>query len=183
MLSVKGAPVKSTVQYIVSKLEDRLPPFTAQLPPGIKEWFSSPILATKNYSAEDLARLMEAYAATIGGDPEAVYMEMGRASADYSLNTIHRMFLAIGTPEMMVPRGAAAWNSYYDQGTMKATTEGPGTAMMQLSGVRLPHRAICMRITGWMEKFVDLASGKKATILHTQCTLQGGALEEWTGRW
>ena len=183
MLNVKGAPVKSTIQYITRQLGDRAAAFAAQLPPGIKEWFSSPILATKTYSAEDLARLMEAYARTVGGDSEAVYVEMGRASADYSLTTIHRMFLAIGTPEMMVPRGAAAWNSYYDQGTMKAMTEGPGTAVMQLTGIQLPHRAICLRIAGWMERFVDLASGRKAVILHTQCTLKGGSIEEWTGRW
>lgn len=183
MLNVKGAPVKSTVQYIVTQLGDRAPAFAAQLPPGSREWFSSPILATKTYDAEELAKLMEHYAKFVGGEPEGVYLEMGRASADYSLNTIHRMFLAIATPEMMVPRGAAAWNSYYDQGTMKAVTEGPGTAVMQLTGVKLPHRAICMRIAGWMERFVDLASGKKASILHTQCTLKGGTMEEWTGRW
>jgi hypothetical protein len=183
MLNVKGAPVKSTVQYIRDQLGDRTAAFAEGLPPEVRPWFSSPILATKSYRAEDLARLMEAYARAVGGDPETVYVEMGRASADYSLNTVHRMFLAIGTPEMMVPRGAAAWNSYYDQGVMKAATEGPGAAVMQLTGVRLPHRAICMRIAGWMEKFVDLASGKKAVVLHTQCTLKGADMEEWTGRW
>ena len=183
MLNVKGAPVKATIQYITKQLGDRAGAFAAEQPPAIKEWFSSPILATKTYSAEDLSRLMEAYAREAGGDPDAVYVEMGRASAEYSLTTIHRMFLMIGTPEMMVPRGASAWNSYYDQGTMKATTEGPGTAVIQLTGIQLPHRAICLRIAGWMEKFVDLASGQKASSLHTQCTLKGAPIEEWTGRW
>jgi hypothetical protein len=79
--------------------------------------------------------------------------------------------------------GATAWDSYYDQGMMKAVMNGPGSAIIQLNGVLLPHRAICMRILGWMEKFVDLASNKKAVILHARCTLKGDPLEEWIGRW
>lgn len=183
MLKVKGAAVKSTITLIKEKLGDDLQEWVDTLPDDLKFLFTRPLLTSQFYDTVTLATLMERYAEYRKEDPERVYIEMGHASADYGLKTVHRVFLKLGSPEFLIRKSSVAWNSYYDAGVMEVVSHSPGSASLNLSGVKIPHRAICGRITGWMERYLELTGARNINLRHTRCTVKGDPREEWEADW
>lgn len=183
MLKVKGVAVKSTTAYIKDTLGDRFSSWSETLDEQSKSIATGPIISSDFYDASLVAGLAENFASYIGENPSTTYHKLGRASSDYGLNTVYRIFMKLGSPEYILKKAPLVWKSYYSQGTFKICQSTPVSAVVQIVEVTLPHSAICGRITGWMERTLELSGARNISIVHTSCGLKGQGIEEWHSHW
>lgn len=53
------------------------------------------------------------------------WVSLGKSLAEQSYGSVYRVFLRVPTVKFVISRGAAIWNTYYDTGTVRATSTGP----------------------------------------------------------
>ncbi|MFN9810476.1 MAG: hypothetical protein ACK6CU_12680 [Deltaproteobacteria bacterium] len=112
--------------------------------------------------------------------------ELGRATADFSLPTILKIFLRFGAPDHTVRQGAKLWRQFYDSGTPEvrplSDAEGEGCSLT-LPDVETPDVAHCGTILGWMERSVELSGAKIRWARETSCRTRGDAACVFELRW
>ena len=94
-----------------------------------------------------------------------------------------KVFMKLGSPEYIIKKSPLVWRSYYNEGTMIVENASAVSVTLAVTGARFPHPAICGRITGWMERTLEISGAKRPGVEHTECTLRGDAREAWQGHW
>ncbi len=112
--------------------------------------------------------------------------ELGRASADFSMPTILKMFLRFGSPSYTVGKGAKLWSHHYDSGTLETREmrddEGDGCEIT-LRDFAQPHRAHCLTVLGWAERTVELSGGRVIWARELACRVNGDPYCRFAARW
>jgi hypothetical protein len=75
------------------------------------------------------------------------------------------------------------WSNYYSEGKMVLVDGGPHSAHLRLEGIRTADEAMCYRVTGWLERALELAGAKDIHMMHEACVLKGGEACEWKAVW
>lgn len=184
MLEAKGPIFKSALKYIKNNLgADGFESFLKQLPKETQQFLSSPILNSEFYPSDQLISVMESYVKMENLNPEQTYHELGRFSSDEGMKGIYRIFLKVGSPSMMFRQTPLVYKSYYSQGSMQVVDSTKNDATLRLTDSGIRHIAICGRITGYIERTMELAGGKNVRLTHTKCFAKGDINEEWYGFW
>lgn len=183
MLKVKGTAVRSTLNYMKDALGDHLKEFVNTLPQEHKVFFEKPIITSDFYPVMPFAQICEGYAHFLREDPWEVYLRLGRASADYGLKTVYRIFLKLGSVQYILSKAPLIWNNYYSEGKMEVVESSKVSGILRITNLTMPHLAICGRVTGWMERTVELSGGKTPRLSHSQCTLKNQPYEKWEAHW
>ena len=183
-LKIRGVLLRSTVNYIGGHLS----------PEALKQWMNgllpedrriidqSP--ATQEWvPAETLARLMESYVRRAQAGAESEYIAMGRASCDDSLSAILPPGPFPNGPEYIVRRAVSLWRHFYDQGECEVHLEGPGEAVFRVRGIELARPALCQRVSGWMQRALELAGAREPKVTHACCSFDTHRFEEWRAVW
>ncbi|HEX6739715.1 MAG TPA: hypothetical protein VF310_15650 [Vicinamibacteria bacterium] len=184
MIQVKGTAIASTLRFVRERFGaeavaevrgDVEPAFPASLPgePLASAWYPFALLVALGRSA----------ARRYGGGMTYFHREMGRASADYAMNTVYRIFFKLGSPHFVVSRATRVWRTYYDTGEFTPRVSEPGHAVLDLSGFTEPVPELCERLIGWMSRSVELAGGKNLRSAHTLCLLRGDEVCRFEGWW
>jgi hypothetical protein len=119
----------------------------------------------------------------VGGDAPRLYNEMGRASADYALTTIYRIFFRVGSPHFIVSKAASIFKTYYSSGELRTAQAEKGHAVLELHGLQDTAPELCERIGGWMERTIELSGGTGVRIVHDQCVNRGQDVCRFEGWW
>ncbi len=183
-MKVKGSALRSTMHYI----RDHYPPdqvgkIMDQLDPEHRKLLERPILVSDWHEAEILVRLMKAAAAVSGEDGRTLWARIGRQSCDDGLNTVYKIFFRLGSPSYILKRGFQLWNNYYSDGVMVVENITDQGADVKLTKNAFPDECMCIRITGWMERSIELSGGKGVKIVHKTCVHRGDAECTWRGDW
>jgi len=184
MLRVRGTLLRSTVNYVGGHLSsealqqwmDGLAPEDRGIidgPPKVQEW----------YPAGTLDRLMESYVRLARADPNVEYAAMGRASCDDARATLFGGDSLPMTPEYLVRRAVSLWGHLYDQGECEVHLEGPGQAVFRVRGVEHLSPTLCHRISGWMQRALEIAEAREPKVTHASCSFGGRHFEEWRAVW
>ena len=116
----------------------------------------------------------------------ALARELGRASADFSMPTILKMFLRFGSPSYTVSRAAKLWSVHYDSGTLESKeltdSEGDGCELT-LRDFAMPHRAHCLTVMGWCERTIELSGGHIVWGRELSCRVNGDPVCKFAARW
>jgi len=184
MLKVKGIALKSTINYIKSKLKpEELIAFEGSLSLNCRDFFHLPVLSAEWYEANSLVEIMVKIPEFLKRKPEEVWWEIGRYSCDDGLNTVYKIFYKLGSPEFIIKRAAQVWSNYYSEGNFFVVSHSLNSAHVQIKDISLPHPALCTRISGWMERAIELSGGKNVVLRHTLCKFQKQIIEEWKANW
>jgi hypothetical protein len=181
---VKGTAIASTLRFVRERFGpeavalvrgDLEPALRASLPdePLVSTWYPFSLLIALGRSA----------ARRYGGGLTHFHRELGRASADYAMTTVYKIFFKLGSPQFVVSRAARVWRTYYDSGDMHAVTAEPGHAVIDLAGFSEPVPELCERLIGWMSRSVELAGGKGLRSAHSLCVLRGDDVCRFEGWW
>jgi hypothetical protein len=185
MAQVKGSALISTVRFIQERFgSERLREIVQSLDAADRELIDAGLLASAWYPFAMLLRLMRATGRLDAGRTPLLYREMGRASADYSLTTIYRIFFKIGSPQFTLARATRVFGNYYDHGIMEAIVNDRGHAIVELREFDEPAPEFCERLWGWMEKTISLISSHElVTAAHITCVHRGDPTCRFEGTW
>jgi hypothetical protein len=181
---VKGTAIASTLRFVRERFgPEAVAAVRAGLDPTLQARMPDEPLASSWYPFALLIGLGRAAARRYGGGLTHFHRELGRASADYAMNTVYRIFFKLGSPQFVVSRAARVWRTYYDTGEMRAVVAEPGHAVLDLAGFTEPVPELCERLIGWMSRSVELAGGKNLRSAHSLCVLRGDDVCRFEGWW
>lgn len=184
MLEIKGLALKSTINYIKMKLDsENFQRFSNILSENSKNLLNSTILSSKWYDASLLVEIMSKIPEILKRNPTEVWWEMGRHSCEDGLNTVYKIFYKLGSPEFIIKRASQVFSNYYSEGNFFVVSHSLSNAHVQIKDVNFPHPCICTRISGWMERAIELSGGKNVLVKHSLCIFQKGIFEEWKATW
>ena len=183
-MKVKGSALRSTLNFI----REHHPPEQVEkmlqhLKPEHKKLLERPILVSDWHEAVILVDLMKAVPTVTGEDGRSLWHRIGRQSADDGLNTVYKVFFRLGSPSYILKRGLQLWNNYYSDGVMVVENITDQGADVRLTKNAFPDECMCIRITGWMERSIELSGGKGVRIAHKTCVHRGDAECTWRGDW
>ena len=180
---VKGTAVAASARFVEEKFgQAGLTRLLAALPAEDRALFDAGILASAWYSVDLLLRFMQEGERQLGGSDPKFIQNMGRASAEYGLTTVYRIFFKVGTPEFIIARAAKIYGSYYDSGKLVIDAQ-PGRAVAEIPGFEGAAPQYCARIYGWMTRILELTGARNLRTKHTLCIHRGDALCRWEGFW
>ena len=183
-VKVKGTALSSSVKYLQDKFgPDALEKVIINLPEDQKAAVRGGVLASSWYPFSTLVSIMRAAKKAYGAGAPDIYRDIGRASADYSLSTVYKIFFKVGSPQFIIGRAATLYTNFYTSGEMKVLDSGKGFANVQITGFNEPCEEYCMRLWGWMERMLELTGARNIKAAHTKCRLKGDALCLYQGTW
>ena len=109
----------------------------ALLPAADRAVWTGMVLAVSWYSFEMSQRLDIATAKVLGGsDTRKAYLEMGRASADANLASVHKAYVRVGKPAPSAACAPQIYKQYYDKGTAPTSSSRRRAACSRASTPR-----------------------------------------------
>jgi hypothetical protein len=183
-MKVKGSALRSSMNYLrehytTAQVERVL----GRLAEEQRSVVERPLLTASWYEASVLYDLMHAMAAETPGDPGELFRTLGRQSCDDGLNTVYKVFFKVGTPSFMLKFTIQVWSNYYSEGKMVKVEGTAQSALLRLEGLRPQDEAMCHRVTGWLERALELSGAQDIHMLHEACARRGAAACEWKGVW
>lgn len=183
-MKVKGSALRSTMNYLREHYTaQQVQKVLARLTADERSAAERPILTSSWYEAGILYDLMRAMAAETPGDPRELYRTLGRQSCDDGLNTVYRVFFKVGSPSFMLKFTIQVWANYYSEGKMTLVDGGAQRAHLRLDGVRSVDEAMCHRVTGWLERALELSGAQAIHMAHQACVHAGAPACEWKAAW
>ncbi len=184
MGQVKGTAVVATIRFLRERFgEEAVASVVSALVPTEQALVEQGALASTWYPMSLLLHLMQESQARFGARPSSLLKEMGRASADYSLTTVYRIFFKMGSPQFIIARAARVFGSYYDSGDLRVLESGPGHATVDLVGFQEGTQEFCERILGWMERTMELSGARNLRASHARCLHRGDDACRFQGDW
>ena len=183
MAKVKGTAVVASVRYVSERFGAKeLAAVLAGLPDEDRRILEGGVLASSWYPVPLFLRFMQEAEKQLGAKEPDLVRRMGRASADYGVKTVYKIFFKVGSPAFIIGRAARVFGSYYDTGKLTVVDTSSGGAVLDLEGFEGAPQ-FCERIRGWMERTVELAGAKNLRAEHTLCVHRGDALCRFEGTW
>jgi hypothetical protein len=183
MARVKGTAVLSSLRYVRERFgEESLERVLAALPTG-DALLRGGLLASSWYPMPALLRFMQEAERQLGAQEPNLVLNMGRASCDYGVTGVYKVFFKVGSPEFIIGRAARVFSSYYDTGKIEVVASRDGHAAVEVSGLEGSAPQFCERIYGWMQRTLELAGARNLRSSHPSCVHRGDAVCRFEGNW
>jgi hypothetical protein len=181
---VKGTALESSSRYVRERFgPGALARVIEALPEGDRAAFHEGILASAWYGLDALDRFMQETERQLSPQEPEVLRMMGRASCEYGLTGVYRVFFKVGSPEWIISKGAQVYSRYYDTGELKIVEVVSGRAIVELVGFEGGSRQFCERFYGWMQRTLELAGAKNLRTAHSTCIHRGDSICLFEGHW
>lgn len=182
-VTVKGSPIRSLLKFVEGELTAaQREELFARLPHEDAARLRGQILVSDSLPVAMLNRLTEE-AARVKQEPlQAFARRAGRAAASEAFSGVYRVFALVLTPEKLLEKASRIWGSLYNRGEMLVDKRTGRSAHIRL--LNFPsEEAGCARITGWIERMVELTGVRNPRIVQTQCRAKGAQACEWDIQW
>ncbi len=182
---IKGSVVLARLKYIreaggepaLRAVLERLPPKDAQVLAG---W----VLPISWYPLDLYLRLDDAIAAVMSPhDRRAVFLAMGRASADANLSAAQRPFVREGDPHFLLQSAPQIYAAYYAVGHRTYERTGPTSAVLTTHDAEHVTATDCLTVVGWHVRAIELCGGKAVKVEETRCRTKGDPVCEYRCEW
>jgi hypothetical protein len=181
---VKGTAVQSSLRYVRERFgEDPLARVIEALPEGDRAAFGHGVLASSWYEMDAFLRFMQEAERQLRTQEPDVVRKMGRASCEYGVTGVYKIFFKVGSPEFVISRATRVFTSYYDTGELKIVESGPGRAVVELTGLEGGAPQFCERIYGWMQRTLEMAGARNLRSAHSACVHRGDPACRFEGSW
>lgn len=183
-VKVKGTALNSTLRYVADHFgPDAVEAVTAGLPAGERDAIRNGVLVSQWYRFGAMAEIMRETRRLHGAKTPDLYRDMGRASADYALTTIYKIFFKVGSPQFIITRAASVYGNYYSAGSATVIDSGRGYATLALRDFPEPSEEYCHRVWGWVLRMLELSGASQVVCKHDVCVLKGDKECRIDGTW
>ena len=180
--NVKGSIVRSRLDVLRSRgVFDQV---MALLPESDRAVWTGIVLAVSWYSFEMSQRLDVATAKVLGGgDTRKAYLEMGRASAEANLASVHKAYVRAGQPHHLLSCAPQIYKQYYDKGHRTYEQVSPTSGVLRTFEAENVTANDCLTVVGWYERAIELCGGTAVRVRETLCKARGDAHCEYVCTW
>ena len=156
----------------------------ARLPADDAAQLSRVMLVTSSYPLALNLRLDAAIVAELSPhDPDRVFLEMGRASADTNLTGPQRGFVKAGDPHYLLSLTETIYAYYYSVGSRTYQSTGPASAKLTTSDAPPATPGDCLTVVGWHRRAIELSGGDDVQVTETRCRHRGDPVCEYACSW
>ncbi len=142
------------------------------------------ITAVGWYPVEPILKYHRALEQLYGkGSGYKVCEEAGRFSAEWSLNSVLKMFLRLRSPHWLIQKHGSVWNRYHDSGRWEASPEKQGSLWGRLSDFEVRDPAFCARLSGWLRGAIEATGGKNVRVVESTCRSRDGEFCQFDCTW
>jgi uncharacterized protein (TIGR02265 family) len=142
------------------------------------------IISAGWYPFELNLRLDRAIAATFApGDPEKIFLDMGRSSASVNLTGVHASYVKRGHPHELLAMSPRIYGSYYDKGHRTCEKTGPNSAVLKTFEAENVTHEDCLTVVRWYERAIERCGGRKVKVQEIQCRTNGAPHCEYHCQW
>lgn len=141
------------------------------------------ILAIGWYDLALYARLIRQLDATLGRGDQELLQPLGRFEAERDISTVYRLFFRLANPAYAIEKTTEYWNRLHDTGTWQVSRASGTSVVGRLDGWGVVDTALCLELTGYMPRVIELVGGKDATMVHSSCRALGRATCEFELSW
>lgn len=187
-VQVKGAAILPRFHYLAEKAPGSLDAVVEHLPEPFRGQVVQGLFPDVWYPLEHFAALNRAIDRELGDGDGALFVDLGRHSAQQTLSTIYGTFYERGNPMYLFEHAQQVWNQYYSSGRVEIEPDDDPAAGRL--GVRLsildfatPRRSVCGTVLGWMERAIEFAGGLDVKVHEPSCAVRGDAACLLVGSW
>lgn len=143
------------------------------------------ILPSSWYSADVLLRLeMTAAAIVARGDQQALFVEMGRYTAQANLGPagVQRAYLRADDPHFLLANVPRMYVTQHTEGNRTYEKTAERAAIIRSYG-EMPRPEDCLTTVGWMSKAIEFSGGRQVQVEEKLCRSHGAAHCEYHCFW
>ncbi len=175
-METKGAAIASIPEFVKTRFgEDGLRSWLRSLPRLSHDVYAFPINLNVWYPLVPIMSVPTRvicdlfYRGDISGASEA-----GRFSADFALHGIYRIFVKIGSIDSLIKRASVILPTYYRPSSIEVVESQKNRVVLRIVRFYELDAIVERRITGWIQRAVEIAGGVSAETAVT-CSLTEGA--------
>lgn len=109
--------------------------------------------------------------------------EAGRFSADFALHGIYKLFVKLGSVESLVKRASIILPTYYRPSALRVAESRNNSVLLQIFQFDEMDEIIEARISGWIERAVEISGVKSVKVITAQSMTRGNAITEFSITW
>ena len=183
MQQIKGAILKSRIAFVRERFgAEGVEKVRAALPAEDQAALKS-ILTVRWYPFEVGKRLDDAIVAVCGkGDP-AYFKQLGAASADKNLTTLHKSLLSPGNPHAFLARARTIYALYYETGRREYERTGDRSGVITTYDAQTFSAPDCQTVIGWYERALEMCGASGVRVEEVECRARGGAVCRYNVSW
>jgi uncharacterized protein (TIGR02265 family) len=128
---------------------------------------------------------MTAAAILARGERRALFLDMGRFTADTNLGPsgIQRPYLKEGDPQYLLRNIPLMYSAQHSGGVRKHEETSPRSASIRTISGEDPTDDDCLTAIGWLKRAIELSGGKTVVVEETRCRARGAECCEYVCRW
>lgn len=175
---VKGASILARIEHIQKTHgDDILAAVLATMAPADRAILEARVLPATPYPLTLNGRLDEAIAQVLDPiHPHAVFHELGRASAERNLTSVHRIFTRGTAPHDLLENFPSVRRTYYSDGEASYERTDEHHGVLHVVGASSHTSPDCLSTAGYFERGIELLGGKGASVM-VQCRRDAGHRE------
>jgi uncharacterized protein (TIGR02265 family) len=135
------------------------------------------------YPLELAKQLDEAIVRVLGGGNSSVFEEIGAASAQKNLTTVHKLSLTVGNPQHFLAQTPVIYKLYYDQGSREYQQTGPTSGILTTHDAETFSAADCLTVIGWHKEALKMCGAVNVSMVEEECRALGGKVCRYRVRW
>ncbi len=183
---VKGTLLLARMKYLRAQGGESLDRVLGRLSQADQEVLRGMLLPSSWYPLDLLSRLDTAIAAVLSkGDRRALFLDMGRFSADTNLGPggSQRPFVREDDPLFLLKNLPRMYSSQHTDGTREYEQKGPKAAVVRTVGAATPEPDDCLTTVGWLKRAIELSGGREVSVTEPRCRGRGDPCCEYACSW
>ena len=143
----------------------------------------SSILTVKWYPLDLGRRLDDAIVRTLGDGKTEVFEQLGAASAEKNLGSVHKAFLTSGDPHGFLTRTPSIYAMYYEKGRREYEKTSDKSAVLTTHDAEVFSAPDCLTVIGWHRRALELCGAEKVTVVEEECRARGAKVCRYRLSW
>lgn len=183
---VKGTLIAARLRFLRARGADVADRVINRLTAEDQAVLRGMILPSSWYPADLLQRLeMTAAAIVANGDPKALFVEMGRYTAQTNLGPtgVQRAYVRFDDPHFLLANVPRMYTTQHNDGNRTYEKTAERSAVIRSYDGELPRPEDCLTTIGWMGRAIECSGGREVTVEEKLCRSKGAAHCEFHCRW
>lgn len=185
MQQIRGSILKSRMAFVQDRFgATGVERVRAALTPEDQATLKS-ILTIRWYPFEVGKRLDDAIVQVCGNGDPALFRQLGAASAEKNLKTLHKSLLAPGNPHAFLERARTIYALYYEVGRREYQRTGDRSGVLTTYDADTFSGPDCQTVIGWYERALEMCGATGVRVVEMECRAMGGSVcryeVSWTG--
>ncbi len=128
-------------------------------------------------------RLDDAIVRVCGQGDRELFEQLGEASAEQNLTSLHSTFLTPGDPEAFLEKAPQIYSLYYQTGRREWKKTGEREGYLITHEAETFSSADCLTVIGWYKKALRMCGADDVEIEEEECRALGGEVCRYRVRW